>query len=154
MRFYQVYKTPIGEITLVCKEKVITELSFGEKYLKDGIRRETELLCRGAKQLAEYFEGHRKQFSLPLEPEGTEFQKRVWTELQRIPYGETRSYKEIACAVGNANACRAVGTANNRNPIAILIPCHRVIGSNGALIGYAGGLHTKDYLLRLEKGSF
>lgn len=154
MRFYQVYKTPIGEITLVCKENVITELSFGEKYLKDGIRRETELLCRGAKQLAEYFEGHRKQFSLPLEPEGTEFQKRVWTELQRIPYGETRSYKEIACAVGNVNACRAVGTANNRNPIAILIPCHRVIGSNGALIGYAGGLHTKDYLLRLEKGSF
>lgn len=101
-------------------------------------------------QLEEYFEGKRKTFDLPLRPEGTEFQKRVWRELSKIPYGETRSYRQIARALNDPNASRAVGTANGRNPISIIVPCHRVITSDGRLGGYAGGLAVKECLLGLE----
>lgn len=106
---------------------------------------------RTAEQLCEYFAGSRQTFDLPLEPRGTEFQRRVWNALCEIPYGETRSYGEIAQRVGNPKASRAVGMANHRNPIPILIPCHRVIGADGSLVGYGGGLGVKRYLLDLEK---
>jgi methylated-DNA-[protein]-cysteine S-methyltransferase len=101
-------------------------------------------------QLTEYFDGQRRHFDLPLRPDGTEFQLRVLDELQRIPYGETASYADIAERIGNPKAVRAVGAANGRNPIPIVIPCHRVIGSDGGLTGFGGGLATKETLLRLE----
>jgi methylated-DNA-[protein]-cysteine S-methyltransferase len=101
-------------------------------------------------QLAEYFARKRQQFDLPLNPQGSEFQQRVWTALLKIPYGQTRSYAEQAVLIGDIKAVRAVGAANGRNPIGIIIPCHRVVGSNGSLTGYAGGLAQKDFLLRLE----
>ena len=104
------------------------------------------------KQMGEYFEGKRKEFDLPLRPEGTDFQKKVWNALLEIPFGETRSYQDIANAVGSPKACRAVGMANHQNPIIIVIPCHRVIGKNGKLVGYGGGLSMKEKLLLLEKG--
>ena len=104
------------------------------------------------KQMGEYFEGERKEFDLPLRPEGTDFQKKVWNALLEIPFGETRSYQDIANAVGSPKACRAVGMANHQNPIIIVIPCHRVIGKNGKLVGYGGGLSMKEKLLLLEKG--
>lgn len=104
------------------------------------------------KQMREYFEGKRKAFELPLRPDGTDFQKKVWNALLEIPFGETRSYQDIANAVGSPKACRAVGMANHQNPIIIVIPCHRVIGKNGKLVGYGGGLSMKEKLLLLEKG--
>ena len=103
------------------------------------------------KQLKEYFEGSRREFDLPIEMNGTQFQKKVWKELLKIPYGETRSYKDIAISIGNEKACRAIGMANNKNHIPIIIPCHRVIGSNGKLVGYAGGIDIKEKLLNIEK---
>jgi methylated-DNA-[protein]-cysteine S-methyltransferase len=114
--------------------------------------KETPLLKKAAGQLKEYFDGKRKVFDLPLAPRGTSFQKKVWKALQGIPYGQTRCYGEIAAKVGNPKASRAVGMANNRNPIAIIIPCHRVIGKDGSLTGYASGLKNKQALLDLEKG--
>lgn len=103
------------------------------------------------KEITEYLEGNRKEFSFPYQLKGTEFQKKVWNELCRIPYGETRSYKDIAIAIGNPKAMRAVGMANNRNPMMLVVPCHRVIGSNGKMVGYAGGISMKESLLALEK---
>jgi len=100
--------------------------------------------------LAEYFDGKRRRFDLPVDLYGTPFQLRVWRELKKIPYGEVRSYKELARAIGSPKAVRAVGGANNKNPVPILVPCHRVIGSNGSLVGYGGGLSIKEYLLKLE----
>jgi O-6-methylguanine DNA methyltransferase len=102
-------------------------------------------------QLLEYFDGKRKEFDFQYELRGTTFQKKVWNALCNIPYGETRSYKEIAIEIGNEKACRAVGMANNKNPITIVVPCHRVIGANGKLVGYGGGLDMKEQLLKLEK---
>lgn len=113
--------------------------------------RETQLLCEANCQLQEYFRGKRKEFDLPIHMQGTGFQKKVWEALCQIPYGETRSYRDVAEMVGNPKAFRAVGGANNRNPIMILVPCHRVIGANGALVGYGGGLPAKEYLLGLEQ---
>ena len=110
----------------------------------------TELSEQVFKQLEEYFAGTRKTFEIPLNPQGTEFQKKVWKALLKIPYGETRSYKEIAAAIGDEKATRAVGMANNKNPIAILIPCHRVIGADGSLAGYGGGVDIKRRLLETE----
>jgi len=111
----------------------------------------TELLSMATIQLDEYFQGKRTTFSLPFKLIGTPFQLAVWKELQNIPYGQTTSYKEIAQKINKPKAYRAVGMANNKNPLPIIIPCHRVIGSNGKLIGYAGGLNLKNYLLELEK---
>lgn len=102
-------------------------------------------------EIVEYLEGNRKEFTFEIEPKGTDFQKKTWKALRDIPYGETRTYKEIARAIGNEKACRAVGLANNRNPIVLAIPCHRVIGSNGKLVGFGGGLDVKEELLNLEK---
>lgn len=145
-------ETKIGLLTITEEEGAITEVLFGkvgedQTFLAEA----TPILQEAEKQLAEYFAGIRKAFDLPLAPEGTDFQKSVWQALQQIPYGETRSYKEIATAVGNPKASRAVGLANNRNPISIVIPCHRVIGANGKLVGYGGGLGIKEALLQLEK---
>lgn len=151
MKHYFYYETPIGWITLEENGEGITSLDFGKHEPKDGELRETPLLAKGATQLKEYFEGKRKTFELNLLPQGTPFQLKVWQALQEIPYGKTCSYKEIAQRVGSEKGFRAVGMANNRNPIPIFIPCHRVIGSNGGLVGYGGGLDIKVQLLELEK---
>ena len=107
-------------------------------------------IANAVKQLEEYFAGHRRDFDLELDVDGTEFQKRVWSELSKIPYGKTVSYLDIAKRLKNEKAVRAVGTANGRNPLSIIVPCHRVVGSNGQLTGYAGGLNAKSVLLNLE----
>jgi methylated-DNA-[protein]-cysteine S-methyltransferase len=145
------FKVGIGE-----KNNHITHIIFpqAEKLDIDDLEiKETALLKEASDQLEEFFRGERKEFSLPLNPiSGTPFMRKVWTALQEIPYGETRSYKDIAMAVGSPKACRAVGMANNRNPISIVVPCHRVIGSGGSLVGYGGGLDMKAFLLDLERG--
>ncbi len=147
------YESELGTIGIAEGNDMITHLFFeNEKFPKEKYEElETPILKEAGKQLKEYFNGARREFNLPLEPVGTEFMLRVWKALQEIPYGETRSYKEIAAKAGNSKACRAVGMANNRNPIAIVIPCHRVIGANGDLVGYGGGLDKKTFLLDLEK---
>lgn len=146
------YQTNIGEIGIMENGTAITNLYFpGEKPSQETQIKETPLLKKAGEQLQEYFAGKRNSFELPLAPQGTKFQQNVWKELQAIPYGETRSYGEVAKSIGNPNACRAVGMANNKNPISIFIPCHRVIGANGKLVGYGGGLDIKEYLLKLEK---
>lgn len=147
------YETKLGRIGIAEANGRITHLFFdGEKFPeKDRIKNESPVLAEAGKQLREYFDGTRRDFDLPLAPAGTAFMQKVWKALQGIPYGETRSYKEIAAAAGNVKACRAVGMANNRNPISIFIPCHRVIGANGDLVGYGGGLDKKVFLLELEK---
>lgn len=144
------YETKIGIIGIRENNKSITDIYFSKVDTNDNIE-ETDLIKECFKQLKEYFEGNRVKFDLPLDARGTEFQKKVWNELLRIPYGETKSYKDISVAIGNEKACRAIGMANNKNPIPIIIPCHRVIGSNGKLVGYAGGLNVKEKLLNIEK---
>ncbi len=145
--FYYGYNTKFGKIYISADEKNILEISFNKPNYRT---QETPLIKRAFSELEEYFNGQRKTFDLPLKLEGTEFQKKVWQELIKIPYGKTISYKELATSVGNEKACRAVGLANNKNKIMIVIPCHRVIGSNGDLTGYAGGLNIKKQLLDLE----
>jgi len=114
-------------------------------------KKETLLIKKAALQFGEYFKGKRKSFILPLTMNGTDFQMKVWNALKKIPYGKTVSYGELAAMIGNPKACRAVGMANNRNPIAIIVPCHRIIGHDGSLTGYGGGLKLKSLLLELEK---
>lgn len=147
------YNTKIGEIAIEENGLAITRLYFVNKDLEKEveIKEETWLMRKAIKEIKEYLEGKRNSFDLPLEPEGTEFQKKVWNVLKEIPYGEIRSYGEIAKLIGNEKASRAVGMANNKNPIMIMIPCHRVIGVNGKLVGYAGGLDVKEKLLNMEK---
>lgn len=147
------YQTNIGRIGIAEEENLVTNVFFEEEgvLVNEYNLNETELLKEASSQLYEYLLGKRQIFSVPLAPIGTVFMKSVWSCLRDIPYGKTRSYKEIAEAVGNAKGSRAVGLANNRNPIPIFIPCHRVIGANGKLIGYRGGLETKLQLLELEK---
>ncbi len=147
------YQTDIGEIGIAENGQAITNIYFqGESVPKDMVLNETNLIKEAIRQLNSYFAGELKKFELPLAPEGTEFMRSVWKALCEIPYGKTFSYKDIAQNIGNPKAVRAVGNANNRNPIPIIIPCHRVIGSNGKLVGYGGGLGIKKYLLDLEKG--
>ena len=147
-----VYETSIGPVGISENGKGITALFVvGDWKSPDQITEETPLLKKAAVQLKEYLAGKRQVFDLSLDPQGTEFQKKVWKALEEIPYGELRSYKDIAIAVGNPKGSRAIGMANNRNPIAIVVPCHRVVGSNGKLVGYAYGLGMKDDLLQLEK---
>lgn len=144
--------TPVGKMGIIEENDAITHLYFSDGSLPEGAElKETELIKKAKTQLQEYFSGRRKNFDLPLEPSGTAFQQAVWQALCSIPYGETRSYKDIASQIGNPKACRAVGMANNRNPIAIVVPCHRVIGANGKMVGYAGGLSVKEHLLQLER---
>lgn len=149
MKQILIVSSPVGPLTLTQEDQALTGLHFGE-HPQQGAEGPTPLLEEAARQLEEYFAGQRKEFSLPLAPKGTEFQLRVWQALLQIPYGETRSYGELAAMVGNPKACRAVGGANHRNPLSILIPCHRVVGTGGSLTGYAGGLSVKEFLLKLE----
>ena len=146
------YDSDIGRIGIGEDGGAITHIFFEKEEGGNFEVRETPLIKRAHKQLEEYLRGERRTFDLPLNPSGTEFQQKVWKALKEIPYGETRTYQDIAVAIGNEKACRAVGLANNRNPISIIIPCHRVIGKDGSLVGYGGGLPIKDYLLKLEKG--
>ena len=145
------YNTPIGKIRLTDNGEAITSLAFvGVNDDNAVVLNETPLIHRAFCQLDEYFRGVRRNFDLPLCPHGTEFQKKVWQALLKIPYGEVCSYIDIANEIGSAKAFRAVGGANNKNPIPIIIPCHRVIGKNGKLVGYAGGLEIKKFLLEIE----
>lgn len=134
---------------LVATETHLINIQFTQP--QKALLQTTELLSMATIQLDEYFQGKRTTFSLPFKLTGTPFQLAVWKELQNMPYGKTTSYKEIAQKINKPKAYRAVGMANNKNPLPIIIPCHRVIGSNGKLIGYAGGLKLKNYLLELEK---
>ena len=143
-----IIKTPIGNIEITEDNGKIISIKMTEKNI---ISTDNKILLQAEKELEEYFDGKRKKFTLPLDLRGTDFQLRVWNVLRKIPYGETRSYKEVALAAGNEKASRAVGMANNKNPILIVVPCHRVIGSNGAMIGFACGVDVKKKLLELEK---
>lgn len=156
-----VYKTmpsPVGELKLVAGDRGIAAILWVQdrpNRVRVKATREQPshpVLVEAERQLEEYFAGTRKQFDLPLDFLGTDFQKRVWGELLKIPFGETRSYGEIARKLGDPNRMRAVGAANGRNPIAIVAPCHRVVGANGDLTGFAGGLEAKAHLLNLELG--
>ena len=158
------FETQIGRIGIAEEAGRITNVFFEtdysmeasldeEKFLQQSglYLKETTLLTDAGKQLDEYLKGKRMAFDLPLAPKGTDFMKSVWNCLNTIPYGDTRSYRQIAEAAGNPKACRAVGMANNKNPIPIFIPCHRVVGTNGSLTGYRGGLEIKQKLLEIEK---
>ena len=151
-RYLYYYPSEFGRFSLVATDSSLTHFFFdGEAPRFDTTEQATPLLQEAGLQLAQYLRGERRDFSLPLAPEGSEFFQRTWQALVAIPYGETRSYAEIAAAIGNAKACRAVGLANNRNPLPLFIPCHRVIGSNQKLTGYRGGLPLKQHLLELER---
>lgn len=147
--------TPVGPVVLTATDEAVIGLRFGTAVPEGSVPVPEEeaapLLREAAAQLREYFAGTRRAFTLPLAPVGTEFQQRVWEALRTIPCGETRTYRQIAEQIGHDRACRAVGMANNRNPIAILIPCHRVIGHDGGMTGYAAGIGIKEQLLHLEK---
>ena len=142
--------TPLGTIRITEDETGITSLRFVSSAEVREPSAAGLYLSDAAAQIREYFAGKRRIFDGPLSVSGSEFQKRVWDALRNIPYGETRSYQQIAAAAGNAKAARAVGMANHRNPILIMIPCHRVLGKDGALVGYACGIERKRYLLELE----
>jgi methylated-DNA-[protein]-cysteine S-methyltransferase len=152
--YYCYQATPVGELLLAGDGTALEVIGFPQGAMrrepdKDWIFNE-KMFAAARRQIDEYFEGGRRQFDLPLRPAGTEFQLRVLEELQKIPYGETASYREVAERIGRPRAVRAVGAANGRNPLPIVIPCHRVIGANGDLTGFGGGLDTKEALLRLE----
>lgn len=141
-------QSPLGPIKINAGDDGITSILFVEQIPENHTTPESLSDCLS--QLGEYFSGKRKEFSIPLASEGTPFQKQVWQELKTIPFGQKRSYLDIALKLGDKNATRAVGAANGKNPIAIIIPCHRVIGENGKLTGYAGGLWRKEWLLDFE----
>ena len=148
---FAVYPSRLGDIKITYTDKAITGIDIGASGYNSNESEPGALSESAIEQLNEYFTGKRKDFDLPLAPSGTHFQQKVWAQLQKIPYGQTRSYKDIAQAVGSPKGFRAVGMANNKNPIAIVIPCHRVIGADGSLVGYGGGLDMKQSLLDLEK---
>ena len=143
--------TPVGPVTVTATERAVTTVRFGAAGPAVGQAGDLPPVLRQAvEELREYFAGERREFTLPLAPAGTPFQQQVWAALREIPYGATCSYGRIAGRIGRPKACRAVGMANNRNPIAIVVPCHRVVGASGALVGYAAGLEVKEKLLALE----
>lgn len=146
-----VINTPLGPMLAIQKDGFLTVLDFLRETNTDLAEETSPLLLKTREEIAQYFNGGRKTFSIPLKPEGTAFQKKVWEALLEIPYGQTRSYKDVAFFINHPRAFRAVGGANHNNPISILIPCHRVIGSSGKLTGYGGGLDRKQALLDLEQ---
>ena len=154
---YKIVLSPVGKLKLIGSDKGLAAILWEHdnprrvRVRADVEDNEHPVLVETQRQLTEYFEGNRKSFRLKLDPMGTKFQNDVWRALLAIPFGETRSYGQLAKQLGNPQAGRAVGAANGRNPISIVIPCHRVIGSSGRLTGFAGGLETKEYLLRLER---
>jgi methylated-DNA-[protein]-cysteine S-methyltransferase len=160
MNIFCYVESPIGRLMLTSDDTSLTGLYMnlyrnkptkrptpGTDWIQNGTK---EPLRKAAQQLQEYFSGSRREFDLPLNPHGTEFQQRVWRELTKIPFGETRSYGQLAKRIGNPNGSRAVGLANGRNPIAIIVPCHRVIGADGSLTGFGGGIERKEWLLNHE----
>ena len=152
---HSVMNSSIGPLTIVADGGSVVAIYMAEhKRAPESTElgeRVDDAHPEATRQLQEYFDGERRQFSLPLAPRGTEFQRRVWAALAEIPYGETRSYGELATALGRPGASRAVGMANGRNPISIVVPCHRVVGANGSITGYAGGVERKVYLLDFER---
>ncbi len=158
MLYEKIISSPVGKLRLVASDKGLRYVGFENTHgrhaaLEDEIQPSDThaILVKTEKQLGEYFKAARSTFDVPLELRGTVFQINAWRALQKIPHGETRSYAEQAASMGDAKKARAVGMANNRNPICIIIPCHRVIGAGGALVGYGGGLPRKEFLLGLEK---
>ena len=153
---YMYMDSPVGALKLVAHDHALVAVMWdNEDHKRVRLAELIEdhqhpMLLRVKKQLEQYFAGQRQQFDLPLDFQGTDFQQQVWQTLLTIPYGETRSYKDIALQIGNEKAVRAVGAANGRNPISIIAPCHRVIGANGQLVGYGGGLDMKQWLLEHE----
>ena len=156
MQFTKTVASPVGELTLIATDAGLSALLWPNddpKRVRVGERvaaPEHPILVRAERELRAYFAGERTSFTVPLDAAGTEFQKKAWAALLTIPYGETRSYGALARQIGNPKASRAVGAANGRNPISIIVPCHRAIASDGALTGFAGGLETKRHLLALE----
>ncbi|MBC9230195.1 methylated-DNA--[protein]-cysteine S-methyltransferase [bacterium SPL81] len=154
---YMYIDSPVGALKLVAHDQALVAVMWDNEdhkrvRLSELVEdRQHPMLHKVKQQLEQYFAGQRQQFDLPLDFQGTDFQQQVWKALLSIPYGETRSYKEIALQIGNQKAVRAVGAANGKNPISIIAPCHRVIGSSGALVGFAGGLDKKQILLSLEQ---
>ena len=156
--YFKKWKSPVGDLFLYSNEKSLLALSFEENKTEilsrfktaTVVKKSSKIIDKTIKQLKEYFSGKRKSFDIAIETTGTEFQKRAWTQLTKIPFGQTLSYKGQAEKIKAAKAFRAVGSANGQNHIAIIIPCHRVIASNGKLGGFAGGLHVKTKLLKLE----
>ncbi|MBN1874809.1 MAG: methylated-DNA--[protein]-cysteine S-methyltransferase [Anaerolineae bacterium] len=146
--FWGYYESPVGLLEIGGTETAIVAVNFVEQRRADVAANVT--VETAVAQLAEYFSGTRTMFDVPLAPEGTDFQKMVWQELRNIPYGQTASYGDIANSIGKPKASRAVGAANGKNPIPIIVPCHRIIGSNGKLTGYGGGLWRKEWLLKHE----
>lgn len=151
MNYYRI-DTPIGELQLVSDGTHLHKIQFAGSHTVDDndVHKKDSVISACEQQLKQYFAGNRQHFDLPLGAKGTEFQQSVWSALSAIPYGELRSYKDIAETIGKPKAVRAVGAANGRNPLPIVVPCHRVIGSNGTLTGFAGGLPLKTQLLTLE----
>lgn len=150
-------QTPVGELTLIASEKGLSAILWEDdkpervKVLAEVEDRNHQILKQAETEVREYFEGSRRHFTIALDPIGTDFQLKVWNELKKIPFGETISYKELAIRVGNPKASRAVGGANGKNPLSIIVPCHRVIGASGKLTGFAGGVDVKSKLLSFER---
>ncbi|MEG0829596.1 MAG: methylated-DNA--[protein]-cysteine S-methyltransferase [Anaerovoracaceae bacterium] len=157
MKHVYYYDSPVGKLKLVSDELALQELTFLGEYKEENspaTQENSPLIKKVVCELNEYFAGNRQQFTIPLDPQGTPFQKKDWKALCDIPYGQTRSYKDIAQAIGCPKGARAVGLANNKNPISIIIPCHRVIGADGKLVGYGGGIDKKVFLLDLENATY
>ena len=156
MKTHTIVDSPLGPLTLVATDGVLSALYMdAQRYLPDEAmfgERTPAGFEEIERQLAEYFAGERTAFTVPLAPQGTLFQRRVWDGLARIPYGETRTYGQLAVEISDAHMTRAVGSATGRNPLGIVVPCHRLIGADGSLTGYAGGLERKRFLLDLEQG--
>lgn len=151
-QFHTRVLSPLGDLIVTANDAAVTRVHIARAEDADvSASCKNALLEKAASELKGYFAGELRSMSVPLAPQGTPFQQRVWQALKTIPYGETRAYSQIAQMIGSPKACRAVGMANNKNPIMILIPCHRVIGKDGSLTGYAGGLDKKRFLLELEK---
>jgi methylated-DNA-[protein]-cysteine S-methyltransferase len=151
-----VFSSPVGALSLVASEEALVALLFGDDLsawpeFARAQAKTSRVLTETMRQLEQYFQGSRREFDLPLNARGTEFQVKVWSELRSIPFGKTWSYKDLANRIGNPKAVRAVGGANGRNPISIIVPCHRVIGARGDLVGFGGGLSTKTWLLKFEQ---
>lgn len=158
MLYYDIISSPIGKLLLLASEKGLKKILFELQFKNIAINKNWQHSCKelseAKEQLDSYFKKELNQFNLILDPDGTAFQKQIWKKLQEIPYGELKSYQDIANSINKPKACRAVGMANSLNPIPIIIPCHRVIGKNGKLTGYAGGLENKARLLQLENIEF
>jgi methylated-DNA-[protein]-cysteine S-methyltransferase len=149
--YYSIFESPIGKLYLFQEDDYLVKIELTNPDISGYEFNQTPILTEAIKQLTEYFAKSRTEFDLPIKFEGTEFQTAVWNQLRQIPYGKTVSYQDVAIAINKPTACRAVGMTNNKNPLMIVIPCHRVIGKNGSLVGYGGGLKAKQILLELEK---